>query len=269
MANFKIRKAVDPHVLLVEVAGSARVSPNVVRVTVRFDPDGFTPQGFDQWFRLFLPRAGQDTLRLPTRTSGLWYAQYLATPKAQRPWVRCYTVRAARPERRELDIDFVMHVDPDGTSGPAAEFALNAEPGEKVGILDQGVGYNPRHPHDWTLLVTDETGMPAVAGICGSLPDDARGLAIVEVPSEADKQDFRVPAGVELRWIVRDGQGVPGRLALAALREAALPRGALYGYLAGESSLATGARRFLVEQRGVPKQHLDFIGYWRHGHAAG
>ncbi|MEV6596213.1 siderophore-interacting protein [Actinoplanes sp. NPDC051346] len=260
------RKAVDPRVLLVDVIRTERISPNIIRVTV--GAEGFTPQGYDQWFRLFLPKRGQDHLRLPTRTSNLWYAQYLATPKAQRPWVRNYTVRATRPEANELDIDFVVHVEPDGTSGPAATFAQTAAPGAKVGLLDQGLSYNPRHPHDWTLLVTDETGMPAVAGICGSLPDDAKGVAIVEVPSEADQQKFRVPAGVDLRWVVRSPQErVPGRAALAALKAATLPSTPVYGYLAGESSLATGARRHLVEDRQVPKQNLDFIGYWRHGHA--
>ncbi|GGQ49415.1 siderophore-interacting protein [Couchioplanes azureus] len=264
--GYKPRKPVDPRVLLVEVLRTERVSPNVIRVTV--GAEGFTPQGYDQWFRLFLPRQGQDHLRLPTRTSSLWYAQYLATPKAQRPWVRTYTARAVRPETGELDIDFVVHMEPDGTSGPAATFARTARPGARVGVLDQGVAYHPRHPHAWTLLVTDETGMPAVAGICASLPDDAQGVAIVEIPAEADRQDFRVPAGVDLRWVVRGpDEHVPGRAALAALRAADLPATPVYAFLAGESSLATGARRHLVEDRKVPRQHVDFIGYWRHGHA--
>jgi len=268
MATFKTRKPVDPHVLMLDVTGSERISPNVVRVTLGGEGlERFTPLGFDQWFRLFLPRPGQDTLKLPTRTSGLWYAQYLATAKPKRPFVRNYTVRGFRPGA--LDIDFVVHVEPDGASGPAATFALNAKPGDQVGLLDQGVGYNPRHDHDWTLLVADETGLPAVAGICASLPEDARGLAIVELPSLEDRQEFRVPAGVTLSWVARDGgHGVPGQLALEALRAAELPAGAVYAYLVGESALVTGGRRHLVEQHQVPKGNVDFIGYWRHGHAA-
>jgi NADPH-dependent ferric siderophore reductase len=268
MSNYKIRKPVDPHVVMLEVTGSERVSPNVVRVT--FGGEGlakFTPLGYDQWFRLFLSRPGQDSLKLPTRTSGLWYAQYLATAKQKRPFVRNYTVRAHRPGA--LDVDFVVHVDPDGHSGPASSFALNARPGDQVGLLDQGCGYHPRGEHEWTLLVADETGLPAVAGVCESLPDDARGIAIVELPNIEDKQDFRVPAGIELIWAPRDGAaGVPGVLALETLRKTELPDGAVYAYLVGESALATGARRHLVGERQIPKQNIDFIGYWRHGHAA-
>jgi NADPH-dependent ferric siderophore reductase len=271
-ASFKMRKPVEPQVLLLHVIGARRLSPNIVRVTLGGDGLAhFTPLGFDQWFRLFLPRAGQETLRLPTRTSMLWYAQYLATPKPKRPYVRNYTVRRLRTDPAELDVDFVVHADTDGACGPATAFALNAQEGDQVGVLDQGVGYNPRHQHDWTLLVADETGLPAVAGICASLPATTRGLAIVEIATRADLQDVPVPPGVALRWVVRDesavDHAVPGRLALATLRTTELPEGAVYGYLIGESQLVTGARRYLVEERRVPKAHLDFVGYWRHGHA--
>lgn len=282
---FKGRKAVDPHVVMAEVVSTKQVSPNMMRVTLGGDElDRFTPAGYDQWFRLFLPRAGQDMLRLPTRTSGLWYAEYLTTPKARRPWVRNYTVRAARPDLNELDVDFVLHAgddasggsaghDAEHTAGPGAGFAQAAEQGLRVGLLDQGVAYNPRHDHDWTLLVADESGLPAVAGICESLPDDARGLAVVEVPTAADTQEFRAPAGVEMRWVVRsdaDPRAVPGQAALAELCALDLTghTGDVHAFTIGESALATGARRHLVNERGVPKAHVDFVGYWRHGRSS-
>jgi NADPH-dependent ferric siderophore reductase len=34
-------------------------------------------------------------------------------------------------------------------------------------------------------------------------------------------------------------------------------------FAAGESKLATGARRHLVNDRGVPKSNITFCGYWR------
>jgi len=61
---------------------------------------------------------------------------------------------------------------------------------------------------------------------------------------------------------------LPGALALEAVRSADLPSGPVYAYAVGESTLATGVRRHLVNDRGVPKTHVDFVGYWRHGHAA-
>ncbi|GAB2472713.1 siderophore-interacting protein [Promicromonospora xylanilytica] len=276
----KGRKAVDPHVVMAEVVNTKRVTPNMMRVTLGGDELArLTPAGYDQWFRLFLPRAGQDMLRLPKRTSGLWYAEYLTTPKARRPWVRNYTVRAARPDLTEIDVDFVLHGGTDEGAGvtaghgPGAGFARAAEPGLRVGILDQGISYDERHEHDWTLLVADESGLPAVAGICESLPADARGIAVVEVPTAGDRQEIRAPSGVELRWVVRsdaDPHAVPGQAALAELRglELAGLGTEVYAFTVGESSLATGARRYLVNECGVPKTHVDFVGYWRHGRSS-
>lgn len=289
------RKAVDPHVVMADVITTKRVTPNMMRVTLGgSDLDRFTVAGRDQWFRLFLPRAGQDILRLPTRTSALWYAEYLTTPKARRPWVRNYTVRSARPDLNEIDVDFVLHGEgsagdggsgdtrdrdgdvtngPDAAHGPGAGFALAAEHGVRVGLLDQGVTYDPRHEHDWTLLIAEESGLPAVAGICESLPDAARGIAVVEIPTAEDVQDFRTPSGVEVRWVVRsddDPHAVPGRAALAELRalDHAVFDGVGHAFAVGESSLATGARRHLVGERGMPKAHVDFVGYWRHGRSS-
>lgn len=273
--SYKGRKALDPHVLVAEVVNTKRVTPSMMRVTLGGEGIGLlTLQGYDQWFRLFLARPGQEMLNLPTRTSALWYAQYLATPKARRPWVRTYTVRASRPDLHEIDVDFVVHEPEDGAEpGPGCGFATGCSVGDQVGILDQGVGYAPRHEHDWTLLVADESGLPAVAGICETLPDDARGLALVEVPASVDRQEFRVPAGVDVRWVVRDelpdgAHAVPGAAVLEALRATELPEGTGYAFSIGESSLATGARRHLVNDRGMPKAHADFVGYWRQGHAA-
>lgn len=279
MSGYNGRSAVDPEVVMAEVVEAKQVSPHMMRVTLGGEGIGrLTPQGYDQWFRLFLTRPGQESLKLPTASSAWWYAQYLATPKPMRPYVRSYTVRASRPDLQEIDVDFVVHEDPDGTTGPGAGFATNCRVGDQVGILDQGVGYNPRHEHDWVLLVADESGLPAVAGICESLPDGQRGLAIVEVPTAADKQDFRLPEGIDLRWVVRDEipgtaadpghDVVPGAAALEALQAAELPEGDGYAFAIGESSLATGARRHLVNDRGIPKTHVDFVGYWKHGRAA-
>jgi NADPH-dependent ferric siderophore reductase len=156
--------------------------------------------------------------------------------------------------------------------GAAAQFALDARPGDRVGFLDQGLAFTPDHPHDWTLLIGDETALPAIAGICRSLPRSARGLAIIEIPTAGDRQELSAPPGMEISWIHRDespeAPARPGELALRALTTANLPDGAVHAHAIGESALATGARRHLVQQREVPKRNIDFVGYWRHGRPA-
>ena len=262
----------DRQFTVAHVRRTERISPGFVRLTLG-GLDHLERRGHDHWCRLFFAREGQDTLQLPTRTSEIgWYLQYLATPRSRRPWVRAYTVRDARPDQGEVDIDFVIHGDAGGALGPAAQFALDASPGDRLGFLDQGIGFTPDHPHDWTLLVGDESALPAVAGICGSLPEEARGIAIIEIPTAGDQQEFRTPPGMEVRWIPRDestaGTDRPGRLALDAVKATDPLDGVVHAHLIGESGLATGARRHLVQEWGVPKRHADFVGYWRHGRPA-
>src|SRR5699024_3193241 len=98
------------------------------------------------------------------------------------------------------------------------------------------------------------------------------GLAIIEIPTADDRQEIAAPDGMEIVWIARDESSEvvekPGELALSTLTAATLPDGAAHAHTIGESRLATGARRHLVHERGVPKRHVDFVGYWRHGRAA-
>jgi NADPH-dependent ferric siderophore reductase len=121
---------------------------------------------------------------------------------------------------------------------------------------------------DRVVLVADETGLPAIAGVAASLPTDATGLAIIEVPAAEDALDFARPAGLVVQWIVREHGTKPGTPALKALTEATLPDAPFHAYIVGEQALPTDARRHLVGERGVPKDLVSFCGYWRVGAAS-
>ncbi|TKV57173.1 siderophore-interacting protein [Nakamurella flava] len=266
-------KPATSELLTLFVQRSEQVSPGFRRVTFGGgDIARFVPMGFDQWFRLFLP-TGEDQnaslRRLPTRLDTLTYARYLLISKAVRPVLRNYTVRAYRPDGAdgpELDVDFVLHQAADGSSGPAAAWAGRCLPGDAVAILDEGIGFNP--PADVTgdlLLVADETGLPAVAGILASLPADAIGRAVVEVGHPDDRQPLAGPPGVKVVWVVRaDPFAVPGRAALAAAQEVPVPLSG-YGWVVGEQGLCADLRRYWLAA-GMPKTSVSFCGYWKAGH---
>lgn len=258
------------------VLRTERLSPHWMRVTLGGGEIAqFRPMGYDQWFRIFLPLGGDEGLeRLPAKANKLFgYLKYLRIPDGVRPVMRNYTVRAFRPATptggAELDVDFVLHGSvADGTAGPASRWAETCKPGESVVIIDEGLAFNPDRGVERVVLVADETGLPAIAGVCASLPAEATGFAIVEVPSADDALDFEHPAGITVRWIVRDHDAKPGTLALAALRDAALPDAPFHAYLVGEQALPTDGRRHLVGERGVPKDLVSFCGYWRVGAAS-
>ena len=250
----------DTGVVHAEVVEAERISPHFVRLTLADDAlADWRDLGFDQWFRLAVPTSDHtrfDNLAETFDTAG--YLRYLTLPRATRPVIRNYTVREFRPEARELDIDFVVHGD-DGVAGP---WAGSLPLGASVGLIDQGCGYRALDS-DWTLLVGDESALPAVVGILRDLPRDARGHALIEVPDLDDRQEVDAPEGFDVHWIVRRPDAAIGRTALERLHELPFPDGTVNAFAAGESKLATGARRHLVNERGVPKSNITFCGYWR------
>ncbi|MDO5662442.1 MAG: siderophore-interacting protein, partial [Brachybacterium sp.] len=155
-----------------------------------------------------------------------WYQAWLQLPTAQRGCMRTYTVRRWDEDTRELTIDFVLHTDGDGHSGPAARWAMDAEVGDVLQILGPdrrsdltgvGIEFHPGAATD-LLIAGDETAVPAIASILSSLPPECSGCALLEVPQAGDVQRLQAPSGVQVRWLVRDRRRT-GELLDRAVRE--------------------------------------------------
>lgn len=220
--------------------------------------------GNDQAVRLFFPREGQPALRMPTLSNEAWMAQLLMQPKSVRPRVRNLTIRRVRPADDEVDIEVAVHGD-----SPLSSWIRRAAPGDPAGIFDIGTTYRlPAHARA-QVLVGDETALPAILAILDGTPPTRATEAYVEVATGADVRDVETPAGARIHWLSRDDESLrPGALALAAIRGATLPSEPFYTWVAGESRLATTVRRHLVNDRGVPRRDVSFVGYWRLGRSA-
>lgn len=271
----RLVKPAEQRLIRLEVLRTQRLSPHWARVTLGAgEIDQFVPMGFDQWFRLFLPVGGDAGLeRIPAKANKLiGYLRFLRIPEGERPVMRNYTVRAYRPATNvsgaEIDVDFVLHGSAaEGTAGPASSWAETCTPGESVVIIDEGIAFNAERGVQDVLLVGDETGLPAIAGVCASLPSDASGVALIEVPSTDDAIAFEHPSGIEVRWLIRDDhERTPGALAreaLTALSGSDVPGASCHAYIVGEQALPTAARRHLIAERGLVKSQVSFCGYWR------
>lgn len=245
--------------VLVTVTATRPLTPRLTRVTFAGDDlEQFAYDGPDQLVRLFLPNEHDAELALPVTTD--WWAELCALPESIRPVVRNYTVRRFDRAARELDIDFVLH---EHNAGPGSAWAAAATTGQKIGMLSDGADYAPPADTAWQLLVGDESSLPAVASILESLPAATKAVVLLEVADEQDELPLTVPPNVTLVWLHRRGTHRRGALALADLRARDLPEGTPYAWVAGESTLATGVRRHLVNDRGVAKDRIYFCGYWR------
>ncbi|MFJ9442055.1 siderophore-interacting protein [Kitasatospora sp. NPDC101235] len=256
-------------VTFVEVVEVRRITPRTARITFAAEelPDtvGTAP---DQQLKLCFPRPGQREPVLPARQGDPmgWYQAYQAIPEAERPVMRSFTLRRRRPGTRLVEIDFVLH----GDTGPAAAWALRAAPGDRLGMVGPSVLYAPpvafaeaAAAADWVLLAGDETALPALATLVEALPAGERVYAWIEVADRAERQDLESRADLEVEWLYRDG-AAPGTVLTEAFRDAVLPGGEPFVWLAGEAGAVRTIRRHLVERQGVPKENIDFTGYWRH-----
>jgi NADPH-dependent ferric siderophore reductase len=190
----------------VSVAAIERLSTSFTRVTFT-GPElhDFGTAGLDQRIKLVLPLPEIGVAHFPRDAA--WYECWRNLPDGLRNPIRTYTVRAVRPERREIDIDFVMH----GDGGPAACWVATASVGDQLTIVGPDErGENPRIGIEWrpgtarTLLIAgDETAAPAICSILASLPRNAVGTAFIEVPHAVDALPTDAPSGVRVTWLAR------------------------------------------------------------------
>lgn len=237
---------------MAKVVSNERITPRMARITLH-DPDfaRFRSDAYDDHVKLFFARPGE-TLALPLAgPNGLEF------PGGIRPEGRDYTPRRFDTDRAELVIDFVLHGD-----GPAAGWAEVAKPGDTLGVGGPRASFVVRGEFDWYLLAGDDTALPAIGRRIEELPAGANIIAIIEVAGEAERQTFDTAANLDLRWVLRSAGGTLAD----AVRQAALPPGTGYAFVAGESAASAAIREHLVALGHDP----DFIkaaGYWRAGEA--
>jgi len=175
---------------------------------------------------------------------------------------RNYSVRAYDAARAEIDVDFFLH----GDDGRASAWAIRAKPGDRVGFAGPRTHWRERDGGaDWSLLVADETGLPALLAILETLPAGHRATALVEVGDDAERQPVESAADVELHWLTRGGRPPGTTTVLAdALRDLTLARAGGRAWGGGEARAMRAVRDHLFEQRGMARSAVQALGYWKH-----
>ena len=218
----------------------------------------YVNNGFvDRYVKVVFPQPGVDY----PEPLDLWAIRE-TMPREQWPHTRTYTVRWVDMAARELAIDFVVHGD-EGLAGP---WAARAEPGDSLIFTGPGGAYNPDPAADWYLLAGDEAALPAMAAVIESLPEHARGVAFIEVGSDADVQEIAAPAGLKLVWLQRGGipAGESSQL-VDAVRNADWPDGRVNVFAHGERGYMKGLRDVLFRERGLDRGQVSLSGYWAKG----
>lgn len=250
-----------------DVVSFEEITPSMTRFIFKVeDGERFISSGCpDEWVRLSFQPNADTPLTLQVRDeNGKWRWPDGAAPCPDRP----YTVRHWDGFRHEMTIDIVAH-----DSGLATEWARSARIGDRVGVCNPGGRFRMPKQTDWLLMVTDITGLPAVARVMEELPFDFAAYVHVEIPLEEDRQSLKTQAELDLTWHIthtkRTGGTEHSRLAAIAAGITALPEGNGYIYIAGEAKMVSQSRKHFRDTLGFDKNCIEAIGYWIEGQSRG
>lgn len=231
------RRRHDAKLRNLTVAAKEYLTPHMIRILFKGDDVGdFVSDSADDHVKLLFP-AGEG-----------------------RPEMRDYTPRHYDREARTLTIDFAVH-----DAGPATQWAINAGPGDELGIGGPRGSMLVSPTFDWWLLVGDETALPAI-GRRLEEARDARMISVAAIAGPDDQQDFAKGERQEAIWVHRPTtrNDDPEPL-LAALRNVTFPDGDGFIWIAAEARVARAVRDYITGERGHPSEWMKAAGYWVKG----
>ena len=249
---------------LTSVAAVREITPHLREVTFRGgDLATFEPLGPDTFLYLLLPPPGRTELGIDQ--SFTWEAHGAMAPEDQ-PRGAYYTLRAWRPAVAELDIWMVLH----GDAGYASAWAGRVAPGDQVALWGPRTAFEPPEGTAHLLLVADETGLPAVAVILEQLPEGTTATVVAESGAAAERQPLPEVPGADVVWLDRgDAEIGTTTLLVDAVRQLPELPATTYVWGGGESRAMTAVRRHVRDERGLSREQVSLVGYWRHARHTG
>lgn len=246
---------------LLQVVRTEFLSDAMRRITLSGeDLVGFPQDRNGAHIKVFLPRPEQRKPVLPTlgQNGPIWPEAHL------RPITRTYSVRRYCVVKNELDIDFVLH----GAESPASGWAVNAVPGDFLGVAGPG-GPDPLlAPAERHIIAGDLTALPAICALLESLPTSATGHAVIEIDCDDFRQEVVNPTQIQFQWVLRNPKlSATENTLLQAIKAAQLPfpGSTLSAFVAGENGSVLAVRDYLRSTYGLRKQNLYAVPYWNRG----
>lgn len=225
------------------VISSQRLTPNMQRIVLGGEELADFPPGQESGYIKLIFGDDPDTRRM-----------------------RTYTVRAFDPDKPELVVDFALHDDSEGDdAGLASHWAQHADPGTEILVGGPGDKKLVNMDADWFLLAGDMTALPAISCNLEQMPRNARGYAVIEVVSEADRQPLDAPAGIAIHWVINPHPGSDANALLHKIRTLPWLDGKPSIWAACEFSAMRALRKFFKQEKQVQRDELYVSSYWKLG----
>lgn len=219
-----------------------QISPGFIRVRLGGDYTRFLNGGLH--FRLLLGPAGGGWPTTDDTGGTVW-------PGGVEAWHRpAYTVRKVCPQGTWMEFDIFRHA-----GGKVNDWATALRPGDEVALT--GPGGTGLTDAPWVAFIGDETALPVVIRMIEGAPEATTGVATILVPTRADVQTVKAPAGIEIRWAFREDDVT----LIDIFRATEVPDGPRYVFFAGEKAEAALAREHGVKL-GLKRGEIHALAYW-------
>ncbi|MDM9624945.1 DUF2218 domain-containing protein [Rhizobium sp. S152] len=244
-----------PNIHEAVVVSTEEVTPHMRRV--KFACADVTPFiGGDMHVRLLVPPKGREPVWPGVRQDGR-----VAWPEGEDELlVRVYTIRFVDVDKGELWVDFLQHPAA-GIKTPGADFAMDAQPGDRVALVGPGGGSLPNAKD--MLFIGDESALPAIARIVAEMPVGATMQAIIEVLDAGEEQLLPSAGNLSVRWLHRKDypEGAKNVLADEATKAImALDKGSFVWAACEKDDIRT--IRALLKSRGHDRKNMYVAWYW-------
>jgi ATP-binding cassette subfamily B protein IrtA len=226
---------------LATVLDTSRVAPHCLRITMSsptlFDDVSVGPTA---WLRFWFPDpAGGST-----------------------QFQRAYTIVWADPQIGEFAVDVVLHE----PTGPACQWAMQAEPGMTIQVVSLGSApfELPDELPAGFLLIGDAASIPAINSMLAVLPPDADVEVYLERHCDADELlPLTDHPRRRLHWVHRTDETTLA----AAIEDRDWSN--WYAWVGCEAGSGKHLRKRLRDTFGFPKSDLHAQAYWSQGRAMG
>ncbi len=238
-----MKKKPQPKTLV--VTDTETITPNMQRITLQGEALSHFPRDCEgSYIKLLFNDMGGADLSILSEDD--------------RPIMRTYTIRRFHPETSSIEVDFVRHVTQDLQCGFAARWAMAAQKGDTINIVGPGSISNLNTEADWFFMAADMTALPALSAKIRTLPEEAKGYAVISVISEADIQTIEAPAGMELHWVTE--QPLADKV-----RELEWQQGEAAVWCACEFDSMRALRQYFRNEKEVERENLYLSSYWKQG----
>ena len=234
-----------PRLRLTQVHSVQDLGPHMRRIVLEGDDLKDFPVGYESaHVKVIVPKPGETKPKLKFN---------FGTKK----WMRSYTVRAFDVEQHWLTIDFSVN----NHSGIVADWALQASPGDYLGIGGPGSVKHTDFEADWHLIVGDFSALPALAATVEKLPVSAEGYVLAQVPTVQDQQHIDIPSNLHFQWIVNPD--VSRNELLKQVQGLDWMDGQPAIFIAGEASQTKAIHSYVKTQPGYQEAKTYASGYWK------